>query len=45
MSTVSDDRYVDLRVDDHAKPIEELKRIYTLYENTFLHWTPVYIGT
>lgn len=31
------DRYIDLRVDDHAQPIEELKRIYKLYENTFLH--------
>jgi uncharacterized Ntn-hydrolase superfamily protein len=31
------DRYIDLRVDDHEKPIEELKRIYKLYERTFLH--------
>ncbi len=31
------DRYIDLRVDDHTKPIEELKRIYQLYERTFLH--------
>jgi uncharacterized Ntn-hydrolase superfamily protein len=31
------DRYIDLRVDDHAEPIQELKRIYQLYERTFLH--------
>lgn len=31
------DRYIDLRVDDHAQPIQELKRIYKLYEKTFLH--------
>ena len=31
------DRYIDLRVDDHAKPIQELKRIYKLYEKTFWH--------
>lgn len=30
------DRYIDLRVDDHTEPIEELKRIYKLYERTFL---------
>ena len=29
------DRYRDLRVDDHAKPIEELARIYRLHERTF----------
>ena len=26
------DRYIDLRVDDHTKPIQELKRIYKLYD-------------
>ena len=31
------DRYIDLRVDDHTKPIQELKRIYQLYRRTFLH--------
>jgi len=31
------DRYIDLRVDDHPTPIQELKRIYKLYEKTFLH--------
>jgi len=25
------DRYIDLRVDDHTEPIQELKRIYKLY--------------
>src|SRR3954463_13045671 len=29
------DRYRDLRVDDHAKPIEELRRIYELHRRTF----------
>ncbi len=28
------DRYIDLRVDDHAEPIQELKRIYNLYMET-----------
>lgn len=30
------DRWVDLRVDDHASPIEELKRIFKLYDLTML---------
>jgi len=30
------DRYVDLRVDDHATPIEELKRIFRVYDMTML---------
>ncbi len=30
------DRYVDLRVDDHAKPIDELERIFRLYDFTML---------
>ncbi|MBN1355992.1 DUF1028 domain-containing protein [bacterium] len=31
-----DDRMIDLRVDDHPQPIEELERIYRLHEKTFL---------
>ncbi len=30
------DRYIDLRVDDHEEPIKELERIYNLYKITFL---------
>jgi uncharacterized Ntn-hydrolase superfamily protein len=30
------DRYVDLRVDEHATPIEELKRIFNVYDITML---------
>jgi len=30
------DRWVDLRVDDHSSPIEELKRIFQLYDLTML---------
>jgi uncharacterized Ntn-hydrolase superfamily protein len=30
------DRWVDLRVDDHATPIEELKRVFKLYDMTML---------
>jgi uncharacterized Ntn-hydrolase superfamily protein len=30
------DRWVDLRVDDHASPIEELKRVFQLYDLTML---------
>lgn len=29
------DRYRDLRVDDHAEPIKELKRVYDLHRNIF----------
>jgi uncharacterized Ntn-hydrolase superfamily protein len=29
------DRYIDLRVDDHASPIQELKRIYQLHQLYF----------
>ncbi len=29
------DRFIDLRVDDHENPIEELERIYYLHEKTF----------
>ncbi len=30
------DRYIDLRVDDHKEPVTELERIYNLYKITFL---------
>jgi len=30
------DRYVDLRVDDHVAPIEELKRVFKVYDMTML---------
>lgn len=30
------DRWVDLRVDDHPSPIEELKRVFKLYDLTML---------
>lgn len=30
------DRYVDLRVDDHPAPIEELKRVFKIYDITML---------
>jgi len=30
------DRYVDIRVDDHPNPIKELKRIYKIWKRTFL---------
>jgi uncharacterized Ntn-hydrolase superfamily protein len=30
------DRYVDVRVDDHPSPIEELERIFGLYDMTLL---------
>ena len=30
------DRYVDLRVDDHPTPIEELKRVLKVYDMTML---------
>jgi uncharacterized Ntn-hydrolase superfamily protein len=29
------DRLVDLRVDDHERPIDELRRIYELHERIF----------
>jgi uncharacterized Ntn-hydrolase superfamily protein len=31
------DRWVDIRVDDHPSPIEELKRIFQLYDLTLLN--------
>lgn len=30
------DRYVDVRVDDHPSPIEELERVFALYDMTLL---------
>ena len=29
------DRFIDLRVDDHPRPIEELRRVHRLWEETF----------
>ena len=31
------DRWVDLRVDDHPSPIEELRRVFKLYDMTMLN--------
>jgi tetratricopeptide (TPR) repeat protein len=33
------DRFVDVRVDDHAEPVAELERIYELWEERFLVYT------
>ncbi len=30
------DRYIDIRVDDHPKPIEELRRVFRVYDLTLL---------
>lgn len=30
------DRYVDLRVDEHSRPIDELRRIFSIYDMTIL---------
>jgi len=30
------DHYIDLRVDDHARPIEELRRVFDIYDMTML---------
>lgn len=30
------DRYVDVRVDDHSSPIEELERVFSIYDMTLL---------
>ncbi len=30
------DRYVDLRVDDHPRPIDELRRVFKIYDMTML---------
>jgi uncharacterized Ntn-hydrolase superfamily protein len=32
-----DDRMVDLRVDDHAKPVEELARLLALWKEQYAH--------
>jgi uncharacterized Ntn-hydrolase superfamily protein len=32
-----DDRWVDLRVDDHLSPIEELRRVFRVYDLTMLN--------
>ena len=29
------DRYRDVRVDDHEKPIDELRRVYRLHKQAF----------
>lgn len=34
------DRYVDIRVDDHQEPIQELKRIFKLWESFLLRREP-----
>ncbi len=34
------DRYVDVRVDDHPNPIEELERIFKIYDMTLLNREP-----
>ncbi|NOX45304.1 MAG: DUF1028 domain-containing protein [Caldiserica bacterium] len=34
------DRYIDLRVDDHSRPIEELRRLYELHRLYFAPPTP-----
>ncbi len=35
------DRYIDLRVDDHPDPVTDLKRLYSLHARTFL--PPVHV--
>ena len=30
------DRYIDLRVDDHAEPVRELRRIFTMFDREYL---------
>jgi uncharacterized Ntn-hydrolase superfamily protein len=32
------DRFIDIRVDDHPDPVAEVKRIYGLWDRTFLTW-------
>lgn len=34
------DRFVDIRVDDHPEPIQELQRIFELFDLTFLNREP-----
>ena len=38
------DRFIDLRVDDHPHPIEELERLYNLHEQTFQGGAYVRLG-
>ncbi|MHA1584093.1 MAG: DUF1028 domain-containing protein [Promethearchaeota archaeon] len=35
------DRYIDLRVDDNPQPIKELRRIFSIYDATFLTREPL----
>lgn len=37
------DRYIDLRVDDHPRPIEELKRLYELHQLYFAPPKPEHV--
>jgi uncharacterized Ntn-hydrolase superfamily protein len=30
------DRYIDLRVDDHAEPVQELRRVFTVFDREYL---------
>lgn len=39
-----DDRFIDIRVDDHPDPIQELERIYDLHEQTFQGWAYIRLG-
>lgn len=39
-----DDRMIDIRVDDHIRPIEELKRLYDIHKETFLGSAYIRIG-
>jgi uncharacterized Ntn-hydrolase superfamily protein len=38
------DRFVDVRVDDHAEPVAELERIYGLWEERFLVYKYLELG-
>ncbi len=37
------DRYVDLRVDDHPDPVQELRRIFTVYDHEYLVRTDTFL--
>lgn len=39
-----DDRMTDIRIDDHARPIEELRRLYDIHKETFLGSAYIRIG-
>lgn len=39
------DRFIDLRVDDHPNPIQELERIYDLHEQVFQGWAYIRLGS